>query len=185
MSKKEDLEKIAEEIKNCEECRRGKFGLPVPGEGSSNAKIMFLGEAPGINESKIGKPFVGKSGKFLNKLLESIGIKREEVFITSPVKYYPGKRAPTDEEISHGMVHTWKQIEIINPKIIVLLGNVAIKGTLGKNYKISEIHGKPIKKGGRIYFPTFHPSAARRFPKIRKLVEEDFKKLKKIINNLS
>jgi len=185
MSKKEDLEKIAEEIKNCEECKRSKFGLPVPGEGSPNAKIMFLGEAPGINESKIGKPFVGKSGKFLNKLLESIGIKREEVFITSPVKYYPGKRAPTNEEISHGMVHTWKQIEIINPKIIVLLGNVAIKGTLGKNYKISEIHGKPIKKDGRIYFPTFHPSAARRFPKIRKLVEEDFKKLKKIINNLS
>jgi len=178
MSKKEDLEKIAKEIEECEECKKDKFGLPVPGEGNPNAKIMFLGEAPGVEESKTGKPFVGKSGKFLNKLLESIGIKREEVFITSPVKYYPGKRAPTDEEISHGMIHTSKQIEVINPKIIVLLGNVAIKGTLGKDYKISEIHGKPIKKDKRIYFPTFHPSAARRFPKIRKPMEEDMKKLK-------
>ncbi|MGC8812183.1 MAG: uracil-DNA glycosylase [Candidatus Aenigmatarchaeota archaeon] len=179
-----DLEEIKKEIEECKECKKNKYGLPVPGEGNPNADIMFLGMAPGIEESKTGRPFVGKAGKFLNKLLVSIGIKREEIFITSPVKYYPGKRAPTDEEIKHGMLHTWKQIEIIKPKLIVLLGNVAVEGILNRKLKVSEIHGKLLKKDGMLIFPTFHPSAAMRFPRIRKLMEEDMKKLKRILEKL-
>jgi len=179
------LEKISEEIKKCEECKINKFGLAVPGEGNPNAKIMFMGESPGPTESKVGKPFVGMSGKFLTKLLESIGIKREEVFITSPLKYYPGRREPTDEEIRHGMLHTSKQIETINPKLIVLLGNVALKALFPKErFKVSEIHGKPMEKDNRIYFPTFHPSAAMRFPKVRKKMLKDFEKLKLLVEKL-
>jgi len=185
LNKAKLLEKIADEIKNCEECKKGKFGLPVPGKGNPNAKIIFLGESPGPQESVKGEPFVGPSGKFLDKLLDSIGIKREDVFITSPLKYYPGRRAPTNEEIMHGMIHTSKQIEIINPKLIVMLGNVALKALFpNEKFTVTEIHGRLIEKNNRIYFPTFHPSAARRFPKIREKMLQDFKKLKLLIDKL-
>ncbi|MFH8086776.1 MAG: uracil-DNA glycosylase [Candidatus Aenigmatarchaeota archaeon] len=180
------LEEIEKEIKECEECKKGKFGLPVPGEGNPKAKIFFLGEAPGKEEAKTGKPFVGRAGKFLTKILNKIGIKREEVFITSPVKYYPGKRTLTKEEIEHGMTHTLKQIEAINPKIIVLLGNVALKSIFPEeNFKVSKVHGKVWKKGNRICFSTFHPASAMRFPRIRKFMENDMKKLKKILAKIN
>lgn len=181
MDKEKELQEIAKEIEECKECKRGKYGLAVPGEGNPNADIIFVGESPGPEESKVGKPFVGRSGKFLTQLLSSIGIDRKNVFITSPLKYHPGRRAPTDEEIAHGRKHLLKQIEVIKPKLIVLLGNVALKALLpDEKLSVSKIHGKEIKKD-IVYFPTFHPSAAMRFPKIRKLMEEDMKKLKKII----
>jgi DNA polymerase len=181
----EDLQKIAKEIERCEVCNKYKIGLIIPGEGKPNAKIMFMGEAGGPTESKVGRPFVGRSGKFLMQLLSSIGIKREDVFLTSPVKYYPGSRAPTNEEIMHGMIHTSKQIEIINPKLIVMLGNVALKALFpNEKLKVSEIHGNPIRKNGRIYFPTFHPSAARRFPKVREKMIKDFEKLKLLVEEM-
>jgi len=183
MNKFEKLTEIKEEIENCEECKKNKSGLLVPGEGSPNAKIMFIGEAPGIEESKTGRPFVGRAGKFLTKLLNSIGVKREKIFLTSPVKYYPGKRALTNKEIEHGKNHLLKQIKVINPKLIVLLGNVALKA-LDLDIKISEIHGKVIRNRNMVCFPTFHPAAAMRFPKIKKLMEKDFKKLKNIIERL-
>lgn len=182
MNKEKALLKVAIEIKNCKECKKDKFGLAVPGEGYPEAKVMFIGEAPGIEESKIGRPFVGRAGKFLNKFLDSIGIKRKDVFITSPVKYYPGKKAPNKEEIKHGMIHTIKQIEIIKPKIIVLLGNVALHALIDEKLNISKVHGNVIKKGNIIYIPTFHPSAAMRFPKIRKQMEKDFEKIKRLIS---
>lgn len=185
MDKKKILEEIAEEIRKCKECRKKKFGLPVPGKGNPDAKILFLGEAPGFQESEKGEPFIGLSGKFLDYLFELIGIKREDVFITSPVKYYPGRRAPNLEEIRHGMIHTSKQIQVINPRIVVMLGGVALKAIFPEEkLKVSEIHGKVIEKNGRIYFPTFHPSAARRFPKVRRKMIEDFKKLKEIVEKL-
>ncbi len=184
MEKEKELMKIAREIEKCEECKRGKLGLPVPGEGNPYSNIMLIGESPGPTESKIGKPFVGRSGKFLTKLLDSIGIKREEVFITSPIKYYPGKRALRKDEIMHGRKHLLKQIEIVNPKIVVMLGNVAIKALFPEEkFFASKIHGNEIVRD-KIYFPTFHPSAAMRFPRIRKLMEEDFKKLKILISRI-
>jgi len=178
---KNKLAEIAEEIAKCEECKKDKSGLPVPGEGNPNAKIMFMGEAPGLTEAKTGRPFVGRAGKFLIKMFGSISIKREDVFITSPVKYFPGRRAPTLDEIKHGMVHTRKQIGAIKPKIVVLLGNVAIKALLDENLKVSDIHGKIIAKDGIKYFPTFHPSAAMRFTNVRIRMEKDFKKLKSLL----
>lgn len=180
MDKIKALTKIAKEIEECEECKKDKYGLPVPGEGNPDAKIMFMGEAPGFNEAKTGRPFVGRAGKFLDKMLKKTGIKREDVFITSPVKYFPGERAPTPEEMMHGVIHTKNQIDIIKPKLIVLLGNVAIKALLDEKSKVTNIHGKIIEKNGIDYFPTFHPSAAMRFTGMRLKMEEDFKKLKKI-----
>lgn len=143
---------------------------------------MFIGEAPGRQESLTGRPFVGRSGKFLTRLLESIAIKRENVYITSPVKYYPGARAPLDAEISHGRVHLQKQIDIISPKLVVLLGKVAAKSVLGTSLMIGKFHGKAVKRDGREYFFTFHPSAALRFPKIRILMTKDFKKLSRSLS---
>jgi len=182
MNKEKALLKIARDIKNCKECKKDKFGLAVPGEGNVNAKVMFIGEAPGIEESKTGRPFVGRAGKFLDKILSSTKIKREDFFITSPVKYYPGRRAPNKKEIKHGMIHTKKQIEIIKPKIIVLLGNVALHALVDEKLNISKVHGNIIKKENVIYIPTFHPSAAMRFPKIRKQMEKDFEKIKRLIS---
>jgi DNA polymerase len=184
VNKKLELSKIAEEIERCDECKKNKFGLPVPGEGNLNAKIMFIGESPGPTESKIGKPFVGKAGKFLNILLSSINIKREDVFITSPVKYYQGRRSLKKEEILHGKVHLIKQIETINPKMIVTLGKVGLFALFERKFKLNRLHGKILRWRSKIVFPTFHPAAAMRFPKVRKLTEKDFKKLKKIMERL-
>lgn len=177
MTKQKQLEQVAKEIAICKDCQLGKSGEPVPGEGNPNAKIMLIGEAPGRQESLTGRPFVGRSGKFLTRLLESISIKRENVYITSPVKYYPGARAPLDAEISHGRVHLQKQIDIISPKLVVLLGKVAAKSVLGTSLMIGKFHGRAVKRDGREYFFTFHPSAALRFPKIRILMTRDFRKL--------
>jgi len=183
MDKELELQKISDEISKCKECKKNKFGLPVPGEGNSNAKIMFVGEAAGPSEAKQGRPFVGRSGKFLTKMLESIHVNRKNVYITSPVKYCPGKRAPTPEEYRHGKIHLLKQIEIIKPKLIVLLGNVALKTLLDENLTISKVHGRLIEKN-TMYFPTFHPSAAMRFTRVRDKMKIDFKKLGNLIKSL-
>lgn len=182
MNKLRLLQKEAEFIEKCKACKVNKIGKAVPGEGNPNAKIMFVGEAPGKQESLTGIPFVGRSGKFLTELLKSIGISRKDVYITSPVKYFPGYRAPTNIEINHGRKHLQKQIDIIGPKLIVLLGKVAGKGVLGRDLMVSKIHGKLIKENGRNYFVTFHPSAVIRFPKIRSLLTHDFRKLKIYLN---
>lgn len=187
------LSAIAREIKRCTECKRGKSGRAVPGEGNPRARVMFVGEAPGREEAKTGRPFVGRSGKFLTGLLASIGVDRKEVFITSPVKYYPASagrnplrrakargRAPTDREIRHGKIHLEKQIAAIQPRIIVLMGRVAHKALLG-DVKISRVHGKTMRRDGLLYFSTFHPAAALRFPRVKRLIKKDFKKLKRAL----
>ncbi|MEM5853525.1 MAG: uracil-DNA glycosylase [Candidatus Aenigmatarchaeota archaeon] len=176
------LEEIAEEVKRCKKCDLWKFRKKaVPGEGSPKAKIVFIGQNPGRNEDILGKPFVGLAGKFLDKLLASIGLKREEVFITGVVKCHtPKNRKPSKFEIENCKSYTFEQIQVIKPEIVVLLGDVA-REAFNFGRRISEIHGKVLKKDGRIYFFTFHPAAAMRFPKIRKLMEEDFLKLKRLI----
>lgn len=181
MTKSELLEKEAEKIRKCAKCKKGKIGKAVPGEGNPAAEIVLVGEAPGRQEATTGKPFVGRSGKFLTQLLESIGLKREKVFITSPVKYLPAKGTPGNKDIAHGRTHLLKQLEIIDPKLIVLLGNVAVKSLLQNSVKISQKHGQVFKEKNRIYFLTFHPAAALRFPKIKKQLMKDFKKLKALI----
>lgn len=182
MTKQELLEKEAEEIRKCAECKKGKAGIAVPGEGNPAAKIIFVGEAPGREEAATGRPFIGRSGNFLTALLASIEIKREKVFITSPVKYLPKRGTPLNSDISHGRTHLLKQLKIIQPKLIVLLGQVAAKALLKNSVKISKEHGTVFKENEKTYFLTFHPAAALRFPRVTILMENDFKKLKTIID---
>lgn len=178
MKKKEELDKVAAVIAKCRECKKKKSGFPVSGEGSVDARIMFIGEAPGREESKTGRPFIGRSGRLLTQLLDSVGIHRQDVYITSPVKYYPGKRAPATKEITHGKKHLKQQVDIIRPKVIVLMGNTAIKAMLKNTYQVTKMHGKFVYEEGHKYFITFHPAAALRFPKkYKKKLHADFKKL--------
>lgn len=178
MNKAAELKVIAREIQNCKICKKDKSGKAVSGEGNPDAKVVFIGEAPGRQEAKTGRPFVGRSGRFLRALIREIGVREEEVFITSPVKYLPDRGTPTSKDIAHGRVHLVKQLEIIDPKVIVLLGSVAAQGVLEQKIPINKQHGTIIKKDSKRYFITFHPSAALRFPKIKKTFIDDFKKLK-------
>lgn len=182
MNKQKNLDKIAKEIDNCEVCKIGKSGKAVPGEGSPNARIVFVGEAPGRIEALTGRPFVGRSGQFLRVLIRKIGLKEDEIFITSPVKYLPDRGTPSSKDIEHGKSHLIKQLEIINPKIIVLMGSVACYGVLHEKISTVKMHGKVALRNGLIHVITVHPAAANRFPKIREMFEEDFNKLKILID---
>src|SRR6185436_19798058 len=125
MDKQKALAKIAKEIENCKICKKDKIGKAVPGEGSANADIVFLGEAPGKKEAETGRPFIGRAGKLLRSMLAEVGLKDADVFITSPVKYLPVYVTPKPEDIEHGRTHLFEQLKIIEPKIVVLMGNVA------------------------------------------------------------
>ncbi len=181
MNKQAVLFKIAKEIENCKICKEKKSGKAVPGEGNPNADIVFIGEAPGKTEAKTGRPFVGRSGKFLRSQIRAIGLKEENVFITSPVKYLPDRGTPTPMDIAHGRIHLEKQLEIIDPKIIVLMGSVAAQGVLQEKVPVKTKHGTTIQKNGKTYFLTVHPAAGLRFPPLRKIFIEDFQKLKALL----
>lgn len=181
MNKQKELEKIAKEIENCEICKKDKIGVAVPGEGNPDADVMFIGEAPGKQEAQTGRPFVGRSGKFLRSQIEAIGLKDEDVYITSPVKYLPVYVTPKPADILHGKTHFDEQVKIIDPKIMVLMGNVAAIAVVGEKIPIMKMHGEVIERNGRKYFISLHPAAAIRFQKFRSVFIEDFQKIKKII----
>jgi len=173
------LEKLNKKIKDCKKCPLWKSRKnTVPGEGPIYAKIIIIGQAPGAEEDKTGRPFVGRAGNFLNRLLKIAGIKREKVFITSPIKCFPPKnRKPTKEEIKTCLPYLEQQMEVINPRKIILLGGVAFSLFFPKE-KLNNFRGKIIKKDGKVYFPTYHPAAGLRFPNIRRILEKDSKKIK-------
>lgn len=179
--KQKALDLIALQIEQCDECKKNKHGKAVPGEGDPNARILFVGEAPGRNEAEVGRPFIGRSGKLLRKMINETGLLEENVYITSPVKYLPDYVTPKPSDIEHGFTHFGKQIEIIDPEIIVLLGRVAALAVLKQNISVVLRHGEIIEEKGRRYFITVHPAAALRFKKMKALLEEDFLKLKTII----
>lgn len=183
MTKQQSLEKVNEEIINCKICPINKIGKPVVGEGNPNAEVVFIGEAPGKQEAKVGRPFIGRSGLLLRKLIREIGLQEEDVYITSPVKYLPDSGTPTSKDIAHGRMHLMEQLAIIQPKIVVLLGRVAAEGVLQKKVFASKEHGHVIEeKEGTKYFLTVHPAAALRFPKVYKpIIEQDFLHLKTLL----
>lgn len=188
MNKLLEMEKIAKEIEDCKVCKSGKSGKAVVGEGSLDAEIVFIGEAPGKNEALVGRPFIGRSGKLLRSMITSIGLLEKDVYITSPVKYLPDRGTPISEDIAHGRIHLEKQLQVISPKLIVLLGRVAAEGVLQKKVFVVKEHGKILKqdqndKQKTNYFLTLHPAAVLRFPGKYKLeFEKDFKKLKSPLN---
>lgn len=179
--KQAELDRIAAEISACETCKNDKIGLPVPGEGNPDADIVFIGEAPGKNEAKTGRPFIGRAGKVLREMIASIGLKDEDVFITSPVKYLPVHVTPTPEEVAHGRIHLFEQFAVIQPKVVVLLGRVAALAVLQKKISPAEVRGTAIEQDGYTYFLTYHPAATLYSPIPRKPMEADFQTLKKLI----
>lgn len=155
----------------------------VPGEGNSDAKVIFIGEAAGFNEARLRRPFVGQAGHLLDQNLERIGLKREEVYITNIVKARPPEnRDPTFAEIISYKNYLEREIEIIDPAIIVTLGRHSL-GKFKSGVKISEVHGRFFKTNGKILFPLFHPAAALRGEGVKNLFEKDFDTLAEYLKN--
>ena len=154
----------------------------VFGSGSPTADLMFVGEAPGFHEDKQGVPFVGAAGKLLGKLLEGIGLTREDVYVANVLKCRPpGNRDPQPEEIESCEPHLWKQIELIQPMLIATLGNFATKLLSGKPNGITQVHGREqqVSLGGNpvTLYPIFHPAAALYTPRMLQVLEEDFARI--------
>lgn len=190
MMKKAVIEKainvLDDGIRQCVKCRLYQSRKnAVPGEGPAPCDLFFLGEAPGSMEDKLGKPFTGVSGKYLERMLAEIGMKREQFYITSSVKCRPPKNRPPEDDELEICKKNWlnKQISLIEPKLIVLLGKTAMKQMLDYKENLLNFHGRIIVHQSIKCLITFHPAAAMRFPKIRKEMEKDFQKLKKIINS--
>ncbi len=185
MNPKQVLAEIAKQVSTCEKCDlhySRKNG--VPGEGPADADIVFIGEGPGFHENMQGRPFVGAAGDFLEELLGTIGMKREEVFITNVVKCRPpGNRDPAPDELEACSPYLDKQLQVINPKVVVTLGRFSMARYI-PNAKISEIHGQPLRVKGTLVMPFYHPAAALHRPSLRSVVEEDFRKLPEIIENI-
>ena len=172
------LQQVAAEVAVCESCDlHYSRKLAVPGEGPANAELMFIGEGPGFHENEQGRPFVGAAGKFLEQLLESIGFKRQQVYITNVVKCRPpGNRDPQIEELKACSDYLERQLQAINPKLVVTLGRYSMARFL-PNAKISEIHGQAVRVHGRLVVAMYHPAAALHQPSLRSTVEADFAKL--------
>lgn len=187
-----EWENLVNEIKNCKKCslylnRKNA----VPGEGSIDTDIMFIGEAPGFTEDETGRPFVGAAGKLLTELIESTGLKRSDVYITNIVKCRPpGNRDPTDDEIKSCSPYLIKQIQLIKPKLIVCLGRHSAKylfTNAGLKWRsMNNMHGKTycVKLYGidLKLVATYHPAAALYYPRLRGEIERDFQLISNIIS---
>ncbi len=181
MSKTEELKKLEFEIAANKSLPLRESNL-VFGEGNSDCGVMFVGEAPGFHEDRLGRPFVGRGGRLLDEMIKSVGWKREEVYITNIVKRRPPEnRDPLPEEIEAYKPYLTRQIEIINPKAIVCLGRFAMNYFL-PDAKITRDHGRVFKIGERIIFPVYHPAAALRSTEMMNTLREDFKKLPKVVS---
>ncbi len=184
MNKTELLEKLTAEIAADETLPLREANL-VFGEGNSDAEVMFIGEAPGYYENLQGRPFVGRAGKLLDSLLESVGWKRGDVYITNIVKRRPPEnRDPLPEEVTAYYPYLERQIEIINPRLIVPLGRFSMNLFL-PDTKISRDQGKIFRKGKRIIVPLYHPAAALRSTAVQNDLKNAFEKLPAIKKNLS
>ena len=159
----------------------------VFGAGNSDADLMFVGEAPGANEDREGRPFVGRAGKLLDTLLAEIGLDREDTFVANVLKCRPpGNRDPRPEEIKECSPWLFRQIELIEPKVICTLGNFATKLLSGSPVGITKVHGKPQPRtiAGRqvLLYPIFHPAAALRTDAVRRLLSQDFTRLPALLD---
>ena len=181
-SVEETLAEIAEEVKGCTLCELHRSATHgVPGEGNPEARVMFIGEGPGWHEDQQGRPFVGNSGKFLSELIEKAGLTREDVFITNIVKHRPpSNRDPLPDEITACAIYLERQIEAINPDVIVTLGRHSMNRYF-PGEKISRIHGKGKKIGTRMVVPMYHPAAALHNGSLKATIEEDFARLPKFL----
>jgi uracil-DNA glycosylase len=179
----DSLEKIATDVRGCPLCKLARTRKnAVPGEGQTSAKIMFIGEAPGRSEDEKGKPFVGAAGRILDNLLKKAGIERSQVFITNIVKCRPpNNRVPEEDELIACRPYLDRQIALIKPKVICILGRTAYSSILGGS-SITASRGKIIERSGQKYFSTFHPAAVIYNKSLRSTLEADLKRLAAEIN---
>lgn len=177
-----ELTDLYAEIARCTRCALSQSRIhAVPGEGPEKATVMFIGEAPGFHENQQGRPFVGAAGKFLDELLASINLRREDVYICNVIKCRPpGNRDPLPEEIEACHPFLDRQIELVKPKIIITLGRYSMARYF-PNASISQIHGRPRKIGGVIYYPMYHPAAALHQPRYRADIEHDMLKIPQLL----
>ena len=176
------LEEIDQLVRRCTDCPlcRGRTNA-VPGEGPPNAQLMFIGEGPGYQEDREGRPFVGPAGKFLEELLASIGLRRQEVFIANMIKCRPPQnRDPLPAEIAACRKYLDRQIQLVNPKLIVTLGRFSL-ARFFPGESISRARGRAREKDGRLVYPIMHPAAALHQPGLRDTIVEDFKAIPRIL----
>jgi DNA polymerase len=182
----ENLEALHEQIRACRACPLGfSRTQAVPGAGNAQAKIMIVGEAPGKNEDLQGVPFVGAAGQLLNKLLISVGLSREDVYITNTIKCRPPENRdplPNEVEACSGYLDT--QVEMIKPAIILLLGRHSLQRFLPGRETISKMHGRLVIEGDRAYVPLYHPAAALYNGGLLETLEEDFRRVKGYIEQM-
>ena len=185
--KLQELKDSISKIKNCD-LKKGSTNI-VFSDGNPNAKIMIIGEGPGANEDLEGVPFIGKTGELLDKMLLSINLNRDNVYISNVANYRPSEnRNPTEEEVARYLPYLIKHIEVINPQILILLGGTALKAIIGNDKIISDIRGKWIKKKigncDTLVIVSFHPAFLMRQPKQKKMSWIDLKSIKKKILDL-
>jgi DNA polymerase len=180
------LEELRELIGDCHRCALGLTrSTLVFGVGDPDARVMFIGEAPGRNEDLQGEPFVGAAGKFLDELLGEAGLRREQVYIANVLKCRPpGNRDPLPEEIETCTPFLREQIRLISPQVLVTLGNFATKFVLKTNTGITRLHGSPQQAGRFVVFPSFHPAAALYDRTKQDALGEDFRKLGELLRSL-
>lgn len=181
-----ELTELYNQIRVCTKCDLAKARTnAVPGEGPANADIMFIGEAPGFHEDRQGRPFVGAAGQYLEELLALISMKREQVYIGNVIKCRPPQnRDPEPAEMDACKPYLDKQIELIKPKVIITISRFAMARWFSDR-KISEIHGKPKKFGNLVVLPMYHPAAALHQPSLKRVLEEDFKRVPQILKEMA
>ena len=182
------MEALDRDIRRCRKCPlHKKRKHAVPGEGPVVAEMFFIGEAPGLQEDRMGRPFVGRSGIFFNKLLAAAGIKRQDVYITSTVKCRPpNNRKPKEMELKICR-NNWldNQIELVNPPVIVLLGQTACQLMMKEKKPLNKLHGKLYRVDNNNFFVTFHPAAAMRFPLLKRKMQQDLKAAGKLVERIN
>ena len=178
---------LYEELSGCQRCRLCEHRTNVvPGEGNPNARLMFIGEGPGQEEDRQGRPFVGRSGELLTRMIHAIGIERSEVYICNVVKCRPPQnRNPEPDEAEACLNYLRAQVALVRPKVIVLLGKVASRYTLGEEIFITRDHGRWFERKGTWFIPTFHPSALLRDPTKKRDAWDDFQKIREKLREIS
>ena len=176
MADMNSLEEVAQQVRTCTDCPLSNTRTnAVPGDGPSDAQLIFIGEGPGYHEDRQGKPFVGPAGMFLEQLLASIGLQREQVFIANMVKCRPkDNRDPLPAEIAACSKYLDRQIELLDPKLVVTLGRFSMSKFF-PGETISKVRGKLRRVQGRNIYPIMHPAAALHRQELKKVIEEDFK----------
>jgi uracil-DNA glycosylase family 4 len=180
------LDELAAQIRVCTKCPLHESRtLAVPGDGKYSAKVMIIGEAPGKEEDETGKPFVGSAGRYLDHVLEGTGLDREDFFISNTVKCRPPKnRTPKSIEVGTCTAnYLFEQVELINPKLVMLLGGVAVKAVLGVK-SVNEVRGRVVEHDGRRFIAGYHPAVRFYREDLGEKVKEDFALLKRELKKL-